>query len=75
VSDLERPTELRATVTQLALRHNDYGVKVTHYDTVGEALVWAIVKSMGRQATPELRAAWVEFYGMVSAEMKPLTEE
>ena len=74
VSDLERPSELRTTVSQLGLRHNDYGVKASHYDTVGEALIWAIDKSMGRQATPELHAAWVEFYGMVSGEMKNTAE-
>ena len=74
VADLERPAELGTTVRELGLRHNDYGVKASHYDTVGEALIWAIDKSMGRHATPELHAAWVEFYGMVSAEMKSTSE-
>ena len=69
VSDLERPGELRTTVSELGLRHIDYGVKTSHYATVGDALIWAIDKSLGRQAMPELHAAWVEFYSLVSGDM------
>ena len=73
-SDLEQPAQFRSTVSELGLRHAGYGVSAANYDTVGEALIWAIDMSMGRQATPELHAAWVEFYEMVSADMKRAAE-
>lgn len=73
-SDLEQPDEFRAAVSELGLRHAGYGVKASNYNTVGEALIWAIDMSMGRQGTPELHAAWVEFYAVVSDQMKSAAE-
>jgi len=70
VSELEEPGSLHNTVSELGIRHVSYGVKPSDYATVGEALIWAIDRSMGKQATPELHAAWTEFYAMVSTQMK-----
>lgn len=66
---LERPNELRVTLEQLGARHVAYGVEPTHYATVGAALLAMLGTVLGDDFTPEVRAAWVELYGVLSGTM------
>lgn len=61
---------LIATVQDLGLRHISYGVKASHYDTVGEALLWTLAKGLGADFTTDVKAAWVRAYTVLSAAMK-----
>jgi len=49
-------------IEALGVRHLDYGVEDSHYDTVGEAFLWAMEKGLGNTFTPEVRTAWSEAY-------------
>lgn len=55
---------------KLAERHIDYGVKAEDYTPVGNALLFALKQGLGDDFTPDVRAAWVETFRLVSQTMK-----
>jgi len=67
---LGQPQTLMPVLQKLGRRHADYGVRDEHYDTVGAALLATLQQGTGVAFTPEVREAWVEVYGVVSATMK-----
>lgn len=67
---LDKPQTLMPVLQKLGRRHADYGVRDEHYDTVGAALLTTLQQGTGVAFTPEVREAWVEVYGVVSATMK-----
>ena len=70
VRGLRRLDELVPAVEALGRRHVGYGVTDAHYATVGAALIWTLEQGLGAAFTPELRAAWVETYTILSSVMK-----
>ncbi len=60
-------------VRQLGVRHKIYGVEPSHYDTVGEALLWTLEQGLGDDFTPEVAEAWAETYGLLSGVMQEAT--
>lgn len=70
VAGLRRPETVVPTLENLAVRHLEYGVKDAHYATVGTALIETLALYFGSRFTLELRAAWVEAYGLVSTVMR-----
>jgi hemoglobin-like flavoprotein len=75
VDGLDYSSELVASIRSLGRRHVQYGVKDQHYDTVGEALVWALEKGLGPEFPPEARSAWVTVYTWLAATMKEAAAE
>ena len=55
---------------ELGRRHSTYGVLTVHYDTVGEALVWALDQTLKQDFTPEVREAWVDTYAHLADIMR-----
>jgi hemoglobin-like flavoprotein len=70
VAGLSRLDELVPAVQALGERHVGYGVKDAHYDTVAAALLDTLEKGLGPAFTPEVKAAWVEVYGVLASTMK-----
>jgi hemoglobin-like flavoprotein len=71
VSGLERLDTLRYAVKDLGRRHDGYGVKDEHYESVGVALLWTLGQGLGEEEfTPEVEEAWAETYGTLTAIMK-----
>ena len=60
---------LVAILTNLGKKHKAYGVEKAHYGLVGEALIGTLSDAMGEAFTAEVKAAWVETYGVISATM------
>jgi hemoglobin-like flavoprotein len=54
----------------LAIRHVAYGVEERHYTLVGTALLRTLQHELGRDFTPEARAAWLAAYGALSNVMR-----
>jgi hemoglobin-like flavoprotein len=54
----------------LAQRHTGYGVKAEHYQTFGDALLWALGQALGEAFTDEVCDAWAAFYGELSGLMQ-----
>ena len=75
VSSLDNLGALSKTVEDLGRRHAGYGVKDTHYDSVGVALLWTLEQGLGDAWTPEAAAAWKEVYGILSSIMRQAQHE
>jgi hemoglobin-like flavoprotein len=70
VSSLDNLRALSKMVEDLGRRHAGYGVKDSHYDSVGAALLWTLGQGLGKAWTPEVAAAWTEVYGLLSGIMR-----
>lgn len=53
----------------LGKRHVGYGVKPSHYDTVGGALLLTLEQGLGDAFTPEVKEAWTVVYGIMAKTM------
>ncbi|QRG09775.1 hemin receptor [Xanthobacter dioxanivorans] len=69
VNSLRNLPAVVPVLEDLAVRHTAYGVRNTHYDTVGVALIETLSLYFGARFTPELRAAWTDAYGTVASVM------
>ena len=75
VKGLPRLDRLVPVLQDLGRRHADYGVIESHYETVGNALIWTLEKGLGPDFTPEVKEAWTTVYGVLAATMKAGAEE
>lgn len=73
VRGLDRPESIADSIRSLGARHYSYGVTPPDYNTFGAALIWALEQSMGDDFTPEVKAAWVEAFAVLSQAMKDAT--
>jgi nitric oxide dioxygenase len=53
-------------IQKLGSRHAGYGVTVSHWDSVGAALLWALEDAFGNAFTLEVREAWASAYGLIA---------
>lgn len=60
---------LTGEIAAMAHRHTGYGVKPEHYKLVGNALLWTLEKGLGKDWTPDVKAAWAECYAILSSTM------
>lgn len=70
VSKLREPEVLMPALQGLGQRHAGYGVRDTHYDSVGVALLKTLRQGLGVAFTEEVEEAWVEVYGVIAGTMK-----
>lgn len=61
-------------VQALGRRHAAYGVRPQHFETVAGALLWTLETGLGPHFTPEVRAAWVAVYTLLSTTMQQAME-
>jgi hemoglobin-like flavoprotein len=67
---LDRPQQLIPVLESLGKRHAGYGLRVEHYETGGEALLWTLERGLGPVFTSEVKAAWASLYDIVATTMK-----
>jgi len=70
VYNLPEPGRVSRAISDLALRHVEYGVKLTDYDALREALLWTLEQALGQDLTPAIRDAWTVCYNELADEMK-----
>jgi len=70
VNSLDNLEPLLGAVEHLGRRHVANGVTESHYDTVGNALLWTLEKGLGEHFTPATRDAWTHAYGTLASVMK-----
>jgi hemoglobin-like flavoprotein len=70
VKGLDRLEQLVPVAQDLGRRHAGYGVRDSHYETVGAALLWTLEAGLGKAFTPEVKEAWTAVYGLLSTTMK-----
>jgi len=56
-------------LAQLGQGNKAYGVKRSHFDAIGDALIFTLAQVLGDEFSPDIRAAWVHAYDEVSAVM------
>lgn len=71
----DQPQRLLPVLRQLGARHAAYGVRRSHYDIVGLALVRTLELALGARFTDEVRAAWIKFYRLVATTMIDASED
>jgi hemoglobin-like flavoprotein len=69
VRSLDRLDHIVPALEGLGRRHAGYGVRESHYDTVGEALLWTLREGLGDGFTPDVREAWAEAYYTLASVM------
>jgi len=69
VWQLKRLDALVPALQGLGQRHAGCGVVPRHYAIVGTALLATLSKGLGPAFTAEVKAAWVEVYGVMSTVM------
>lgn len=74
VDALDEPERLLVSLAPLARRHTAYGVKARHFDSVRDALLWALADTHPVAFTAELREAWAEAYALVASVMRRAVE-
>jgi hemoglobin-like flavoprotein len=70
VYNLHRPGDVLPAIRDLGVRHVGYGVKLSDYDALKEALVWTLEQALGEDCTPAVRHAWTVCYDELAGEMK-----
>ena len=71
VEGLDDLDSLVPVIEDLGRRHIGYGVKASHYDTVGAALLWTLERGLGQAWTAETKAAWTGVYALLAGVMRP----
>lgn len=66
VDNLRDPGALQARLDELGAGHATLGVKVEHFDLMGDALMVTLAHVLGDEFTPELETAWRQAYRAVS---------
>ncbi|MDH5183225.1 MAG: globin domain-containing protein, partial [Gammaproteobacteria bacterium] len=70
VAGLDDLGKLVPALKSLADRHIDYGVEIEDYTPVGNALLFALKKGLGRDFTAETRTAWIAVYKVIADTMR-----
>jgi hemoglobin-like flavoprotein len=70
VGALDQVEDIVPVLEDLGRRHAGYGVKDSHYDTVGAALLWTLEKGLGEAWTPAVNNAWAAAYTLVATVMR-----
>jgi hemoglobin-like flavoprotein len=69
VAGLEDLGSIEALVRALGRRHAEYGVATRDYETVREALLWALGDALGPSFDNGLRDAWAAAFSTLSKEL------
>ncbi len=75
VSNLDRLDDIIPAIQDLGVRHLEYGVKNSQYNTVGSALLWTLGQGLGDAFTTEVMAAWTDVYTLLADTMKEAARE
>jgi hemoglobin-like flavoprotein len=71
VRGLDHMDALVPVLRELGVRHLIQGVRDEHYATVAAALLWTLEKALRSEFTPQVKAAWIKTYGVLSQTLRP----
>ena len=69
-ANLAKPETISAALRQLGRRHAAYGVQIRDFETVEDALLFALEHALIGVFTPEAKAAWRAAYALLSSMMQ-----
>lgn len=70
VAHADRLETVAPVVAILGRRHQDYGVRISDYHTVKQALVQMLRHTLGARFTAETEAAWLRLYALLANVMQ-----
>ena len=70
VEGLDNLDDIVPAIQDLGVKHLEYGVKNSQYDTVGESLLWTLGQGLGDAFTTEVMSAWTDVYDLLASTMK-----
>ena len=70
VAAADRLDTLRPLLADLGVRHQGYGVRAEHYDTVGAALLWTLQRGLQANYSAETDGAWRAAYATLAQAMQ-----
>lgn len=70
VVNLHQVEKIVSAVQALGRRHAGYGVKDSHYEPVGAALLWTLEQGLGPDFTPKAKDAWSLAYATLASVMQ-----
>jgi hemoglobin-like flavoprotein len=75
VENLRKPDVLEKALKNLGAKHVGYGTIPEHYPAVGEAILTTFQQYLSEDWTPEVKQAWTDAFGAISALMLTGAEE
>lgn len=69
IDNLRKPGALTEALQGLGARHVKYGALPEHYPLVGNTLLKTLEQYLAADWTPNVKAAWVEAYGLITEVM------
>ncbi len=69
IGRLDKIEEITAELHHLALTHIGYGLKPEHYQTIGNALIWALEDGLGKYWDKNIEEAWTDCYAFLLQKM------
>ena len=69
VRNLSRPEAVHQALRELGRRHERYGVRAAHYETMRTALILTLDVSLGEAFSPATREAWELAYDLLVRSM------
>jgi hemoglobin-like flavoprotein len=75
VAGLKRLDSMIPAIEELGRRHAQYGVRDTHYLTVGETLIATLAEALGPRFTFDVQDAWAAAYGLLASTMMSAAAE
>lgn len=75
VNKLRNLDTIVADVQALGKRHVAYGVDASHYQMVGECLLWTLEQGLAEQWNEEVKQAWTALYVTLAEIMMKVAEK
>lgn len=75
VRGIDNLTPLAPVIADLGRRHAQLGVTVSHFESVGAALLWAFEQSLGPAWNADVKLAWATAYTELAGLMKEAAGE
>jgi hemoglobin-like flavoprotein len=69
VGALDERELFQSIIRHTGRQHAAFGVRRSHFDAFGDALIWCLEQQFGSEFTPELREAWITLYDVVRTQM------
>lgn len=66
---LDRLEDIATDIAELGARHNQYGARPEHYDTVGACLIETLKDGLAEKWNPELQQAWLAAFNNIKNTM------
>ena len=75
ISQLDDPDKLIPQLEEYGRAYGGYGLSDADYDPIGSALLWTLEQGLEDAFTPDVKAAWISVYEVVSGIMSTAAAE